>query len=165
MSARQLRLPLIVGFIMCALVTLGLKWIFEDRVDYDKLYPVFMERIAHALEADGFTLLAQTDTRTVSGYKDECFVWIGSSRAEGGGDDLFIQSYGTLGELSFWYKGDLFAERPVLAPLVDKYRERLKIALFQTPSVHQIYHIISTSSCKPEELRTLALDGAAAVKS
>lgn len=139
-------------------LSLGLKVLLDAPVNYEKLHPTFMRTILWALEEQGFQPLVQTDRRTWSAFKGTCFVWVGPSHPEGGGDSAFVADYGSLGALRFWYRGKVYPDLPSVTALLDRYIERGKIAVGLEPQIHPVYHLIASPDCTDDALTRLRLE-------
>ena len=147
----------VVYFAVFALLSLGLKVLFDTPLIYNELHTTFLTGAKTALEKKDFQLMLQTDWRTVQAYRNGCFVWIGVADAAGGGDTAFSANYGGLGKLAYWYKGNLYETLPSAEVLTDRYLERVRTALGIEATPYPVFHIIYTSDCSDATIKGLDL--------
>lgn len=139
-------------------VSLGFKAIVEQPVDYGHLTTSLLDVARQALTEKDFTILAQTDIRAIQAFKSGCFITLGYSLAEGGGDASFIANYGGSGRVIYWYRGQLYDQRPGALGLIDRYFVRLEQIFSGSTNLHPIYHIVASDQCSDVDIRSLALD-------
>ncbi|MEJ1157550.1 hypothetical protein [Prosthecomicrobium sp. N25] len=149
--------PLTMAFLAFALLTIGLKVAFENRVGYARLNPTFLAEAEAALRGQGFEILRKPGNLVVGGVKDACLLWVGPARPEGGDDDYLTLTLGSLGRIGYWYRGTVAEERPVIGPLLDRYKARFLSAFGSTIVAPPLYFVAYAKECAPETVSGLGL--------
>ena len=146
------------GAIAVALIlTLGIKFVFDAPLSYSALNQALLDETQKHLEQADYKVVLLESKRTLGALKSNCYLAVGLSLPEGGGDSAFEKTYGDIGRLVFWYEGEIYPNRPNVRVLVDRYFERLKMITGARPKVLPLYHIAASTACAAAAVKALPL--------
>lgn len=141
-----------------AVCSLALKVLYSHPVDYVAQWPQFRDRILAELGHAGFDTITMFDDGVVVGSKASCTAYFYHSRPEGGDEPLRKKQLDQLGELVFWYRGNIYKERPVIAPLLSRNINRVSSSLGGNVEYFPVFGVFVSGDCDAHTLENLRID-------